>query len=144
MVKFSPACVMVITLMMMMSLDAHEYRSCIESERKGLLELKAYLNVSNYSYDWPNDADSDCCRWERVKCDLTSGRVIGLFLIDTFTTDDLPLNLSLFHPFGELRTLNLSNFWCRSWFDDIYGIFFSFCFLIFVYNFDLNKFETHN
>ncbi|CAH2047228.1 unnamed protein product [Thlaspi arvense] len=96
----------------------HGFKSCIESERKGLLELKAYLN-SEYSYDWPNGKDIDCCRWERVKCDLTSGRVIGLFLNDTYYSP--PLNLSLFYPFGELKTLNLSNLWSSSWFDDIHG-----------------------
>ncbi|XP_020890783.1 LOW QUALITY PROTEIN: probable inactive leucine-rich repeat receptor kinase XIAO [Arabidopsis lyrata subsp. lyrata] len=122
---FSPAYVMVMNLMvmdmMMVSLlDAHGHRSCIESERKGLLELKAYLNISEYPYDWPNDTNSDCCKWERVKCDLTSGRVIGLFLIDTYYPPPL-LNLSFFYPFGELQTLNLSNFWCQGWFDHIHG-----------------------
>ncbi|KAL9860406.1 Receptor-like protein 9b [Arabidopsis thaliana] len=126
---FSPAFVMVMDLMVMVmmimmmvsSLDAHGHRSCIESERKGLLELKAYLNISEYPYDWPNDTNnSDCCKWERVKCDLTSGHVIGLLLTDTYYPPPL-LNLSLFYPFGELQTLNLSNFWCQGWFDHIHG-----------------------
>ncbi|KAG7588356.1 Leucine-rich repeat [Arabidopsis suecica] len=113
--------VMVTMIMMMVSsLDAHGHRSCIESERKGLLELKAYLNISEYPYDWPNDTNSDCCKWERVKCDLTSGRVIGLSLIDTCYPPPL-LNLSLFYPFGELQTLNLRNLWCQGWFDHIHG-----------------------
>ncbi|XP_010474054.2 PREDICTED: leucine-rich repeat receptor protein kinase EMS1-like [Camelina sativa] len=106
-------------MMMIVSMQVYGYRSCIESERKGLLELNAYVN-SQFPYDWPNDTNSDCCRWERVKCDLTSGRVIGLFLNHTYN-GVLSLNLSLFHPFGELQTLNLSNLWCKSWFDDIYG-----------------------
>ncbi|CAH2047224.1 unnamed protein product [Thlaspi arvense] len=105
------------TWIIVVSLQRHGYKSCIEKERKGLLELNAYVNSR---YDWPNDTNSDCCEWERVKCDLSSGRVIGLFLNDTYTDRPL-LNLSLFYPFGELRTLNLYNFECTGWFDDIHG-----------------------
>ncbi|KAL0836425.1 hypothetical protein Bca101_088314 [Brassica carinata] len=62
----------------------HGYRSCLEKERKGLLELNAYVN-SEFPYDWPNDTDSDCCQWERVKCNFTTGSVVGLFLNSTYT-----------------------------------------------------------
>ncbi|KAG7585330.1 Leucine-rich repeat typical subtype [Arabidopsis thaliana x Arabidopsis arenosa] len=104
---------------MVVSLQMHGYRSCIEKERKGLLDLKAYVN-KEYSYDWSNDTKSDCCLWERVECDRTSGRVIGLFLNQTFS-DPIRINLSLFHPFEELQTLNLYDFGCTGWFDDIHG-----------------------
>lgn len=127
---FSPANIMVtviVIMIMMVSVEVHGQKSCIESERKGLLELKAYLNISEYPYDWPNDTNSDCCRWERVKCDRTSGRVIGLFLTDTYYPPPL-LNLSLFYPFGELQTLNFSNFWCQGWFDHINGIYYIYSF----------------
>lgn len=107
-------------MMVIVSFQVHGYGSHVmERERKGLLELKAYLNISHSSYDWPNDSRSDHCRWERVKCDHNSGRVIGLFLNNTYNIP--PLNLSLFYPFGELQILNLSSFWCSRWFDDIHG-----------------------
>ena len=62
-----------ITWVIVVSLQMHGYRSCLEKERKGLLELNAYVN-SEFPYDWPNDTDSDCCQWERVKCNFTTGR----------------------------------------------------------------------
>ncbi|XP_010513413.2 PREDICTED: receptor-like protein 12 [Camelina sativa] len=124
MLMFSPSCVTVMVLMMMMmmvSLRVNGYSRCIESERKGLLELKAYLNNTMNPYDWPNDTDSDCCRWKRVKCDLKSKRVISLVLSDTYDAPPL-LNLSVFYPFEELQTLNLRGLgYCQGWFDDIYG-----------------------
>lgn len=131
---FSLECVMVMMMIMIItiSLQMHGYRSCIETERKGLLELKVYGKFE-LPYDWPNDTASDCCRWERVECDLISGRVIGLFLNFTFNVPS-SLNLSLLYPFGELRILNLSNFWCTEWFDDIYGISFILIFIIFFKN----------
>ncbi|CAA7028240.1 unnamed protein product [Microthlaspi erraticum] len=70
---------MMMMVTMTLMIVSPQVRSCIEAERKGLLELKAYVNISNsdFVYDWPNNKDSDCCRWERVKCNLTSGHVIG-------------------------------------------------------------------
>ncbi|CAA7028245.1 unnamed protein product [Microthlaspi erraticum] len=98
----------------------HGSRSCIEKERKGLLALKAYVN-EEYSYDWSSDTKSDCCQWERIKCDRTSGRVIGLFLNHTYKEDPFQMNLSLFYPFEELKTLKLNWFGSTGWFDDIHG-----------------------
>ncbi|CAF2064748.1 unnamed protein product [Brassica napus] len=60
----------------------HGYKSCIQKERKALLELKQYLisiseeGQSDYVLTtWTNDTKSQCCRWEGVKCSRTSGRV---------------------------------------------------------------------
>ena len=57
---------------------------CWEQERTALLQLEASMinytdEYSNYftSWDSPNK-ESDCCDWERVKCNITTGRVIGL------------------------------------------------------------------
>ncbi|XP_018441073.1 receptor-like protein 9a isoform X2 [Raphanus sativus] len=107
------------TWVIVVSLQMHGYRSCIEKERKGLLELNAYVN-SEFPYDWPNDTDSDCCQWKRVKCNFTTRSVVGLFLNYTYPVRPL-LNLSLFYPFGELKTLNLDYFNYTGWFDDIHG-----------------------
>ncbi|KAK7835812.1 receptor like protein 21 [Quercus suber] len=57
----------------------HELRACIEEERMGLLELKAYLK-SNTNYTNPFFHHGECCNWERVKCNDTTGYVIKLWL----------------------------------------------------------------
>lgn len=63
----------------------HGCKSCIEKERKALLELKKHLiSLSvEWGYDtvqptWTNDTKSDCCLWEGLECNRTSGRVIGI------------------------------------------------------------------
>lgn len=91
---------------MLLLWQIHGYKSCILKERKALLELKDYLIsksseslegsvlkarpeepdleygeaipvLSNYE-TWTNDKKRDCCRWNGIKCNRTSGRVIGL------------------------------------------------------------------
>ncbi|KAJ0257322.1 Leucine-rich repeat-containing protein [Hirschfeldia incana] len=90
-----------------------EHQSCIDKERKGLLELKTYLllSVDSIGFDenfgtWSyNNTVSDCCNWERVKCNRTTKRVTELALNQlSFSL----LNLSLLYPFQELQSLNLS------------------------------------
>lgn len=90
---------------MLLLWQIHGYKSCILKERKALLELKDYLIsksseslvgsvlkarpeepdleygeaipvLSNYE-TWTNDKKRDCCRWNGIKCNRTSGRVIG-------------------------------------------------------------------
>lgn len=60
----------------------HGYKSCVETERKALLELKKYLisitkEYKSYSVllNWTYDIKSDCCKWEGVICNQTSQRV---------------------------------------------------------------------
>ncbi|XP_033128101.1 receptor-like protein 15 isoform X2 [Brassica rapa] len=98
-----------------------EHQSCIEKERKGLLELKTSLLLSagdkilasfEDSFDtWSNNTVSDCCKWERVKCNRTTRRVLGLSLHELQFIDSPLLNLSLLYPFEELKSLNLSVRW---------------------------------
>ncbi|KAG7568096.1 Leucine-rich repeat [Arabidopsis thaliana x Arabidopsis arenosa] len=102
----------------------HGYKSCIVKERKALLELKEYMVSRTYeSYldyvlpTWTNDTKSDCCQWDGIDCNLTSRRVIGLSVGQSFYHQPL-LNLSLLHPFEELRSLNLS-----TWTQVKYGSF---------------------
>lgn len=91
-------------------------RSCTDSERQGLLDLKAYfLSVSNDLHPdilrgWRTTSNRSCCSWRRIKCDLNSKRVIGLSLGSLYSSiDTLPLlNLTLLYPFEELQSLNLS------------------------------------
>lgn len=105
----------------------HGYKSCIEKERKALLELKNSMIsrrvISVFDSvlpSWNNDTESDCCRWKGIKCNHTSGRVIGLFFEDMYFIESPLLNLSLLHPFEELRSLNLSLGY-NGFFDDIEG-----------------------
>ncbi|KAL0741112.1 hypothetical protein Bca4012_082625 [Brassica carinata] len=94
----------------------HGCKSWIEKEREALLELKKYLiSLSvDWGYDtvqptWSNDTKSDCCRWEGLECNRTSGRVIGISIGDMMFEDfSSPLNISLLHPFEEIRSLSLS------------------------------------
>ncbi|XP_042952936.1 receptor like protein 21-like isoform X6 [Carya illinoinensis] len=113
-----------------------EYMGCLEEERIGLLHLKSFLIISiqplkayNLDYllpSWVNHEKSDCCGWERVTCNSTTGHVKELSLDNlspyypTFDDDvnfyfksmqyEEPwlLNVSLLEPFKELRSLDLS------------------------------------
>ncbi|KAL1221782.1 Receptor-like protein 45 [Cardamine amara subsp. amara] len=75
--------VFVLTWMILMMMQG--CISCIESERQGLLDLKAYLiSVStdphlNILQGW-SSGNHSCCSWRRVKCNVTSKHVIGLSL----------------------------------------------------------------
>ncbi|CAH8335806.1 unnamed protein product [Eruca vesicaria subsp. sativa] len=68
---------------------------------------EAIPNLSNYE-TWSNDTKSDCCRWNGIKCNRTSGRVIGLSVGVGYFREPSLLNLSFLHPFDEVQSLNLS------------------------------------
>ena len=91
---------------------------CWEQERTALLELKASTINYTYEYYFPHrdsaDKESDCCEWEKVKCDITTGRVIKLALNNTIywcgdNGRGWYFNASLFLPFEELQYLDLSD-----------------------------------
>ncbi|GLT78572.1 hypothetical protein SLA2020_501020 [Shorea laevis] len=110
----------------------HGNRGCFEKEKAALLEFKAFVKSDGYDADqllpsWVNDPEhKSCCKWKRVGCDSTTGHVIKLSLGNIRQFDDPSyseynpsyslydpknswhLNLSLFQPFKELRSLNLS------------------------------------
>ncbi|KAJ9178825.1 hypothetical protein P3X46_010674 [Hevea brasiliensis] len=104
------------------SLQIHGFYGCFEEERLALLDFKAFVHSNGDDADlllpsWIRDRSSDCCRWERVTCNSTTGHVIKLFLNDTkqITFDGYYedtcvwyLNVSQFQPFKELISLNLS------------------------------------
>jgi hypothetical protein len=95
---------------------------CLREERIALLELKAFLesNVIHADADdhrgllpsWIDDAESDCCGWERVTCNSTTAHVIKLSLYNLTEQDPYNnrwlLNVSLLVPLKELTTLDLS------------------------------------
>lgn len=140
---------------MLLLWQIHGYKSCILKERKALLELKDYLIsksseslvgsvlkarpeepdleygeaipvLSNYE-TWTNDKKRDCCRWNGIKCNRTSGRVIGPSVGSVyFREPNSLLNLSFLNPFDEVQSLNLSGErYVQSYsgfFDDVEGI----------------------
>ncbi|GAY69398.1 hypothetical protein CUMW_271630 [Citrus unshiu] len=114
--------------------EIHGYKACLETERTALLEIKSFfISVSDIRYDdyilpsWVGEDDgmpSDCCDdWEGVMCNATTRRVMQLSLNNTKilnyydrTSASFLINMSLFHPFEELQSLDLSD----NWFTGIY------------------------
>ncbi|KAL7616490.1 hypothetical protein Lser_V15G01266 [Lactuca serriola] len=104
---------------------------CIEEERKALLQIKAShmksydSNLDHFLPTWVDYGSrtsgydgGNCCDWERVKCNTTTGHVTELsfynlrWVIDNnmeFGNKSWPLNVSLFLHFKELTSLNLSH-----------------------------------
>ncbi|XP_010416261.1 PREDICTED: leucine-rich repeat receptor protein kinase EMS1-like [Camelina sativa] len=114
-----------IWVMLLLLGQLHGYKSCIHKERNALLELKKYPIPINGSHSvlttWVNDTTSDCCHWEGVTCNHTSGRVIGLSIDRMFIEESSLLNLSLLHPFEDIRSLDLSESMFNGLFDDVEG-----------------------
>ncbi|KAG8485284.1 hypothetical protein CXB51_021262 [Gossypium anomalum] len=83
---------------------------CLEQERIALFQLKSFFNHPSYLNDWVDVKGSNYCQWTRVECNITSKRVIELFLDFTRQSNSHGyLNVSLFLPFEELKSLYLSN-----------------------------------
>ncbi|KAJ9561052.1 hypothetical protein OSB04_006212 [Centaurea solstitialis] len=92
---------------------------CIQEERNALLQIKTSLidlyglNVDHFLPSWVDDG-RECCDWERVMCNTTTGHVTDLSLRNIVPApyDDYksiwPLNVSVFLHFKELTSLNLS------------------------------------
>ncbi|KAK5810852.1 hypothetical protein PVK06_026169 [Gossypium arboreum] len=87
-----------------------QIEGCLEQERIALFQLKSFFNDPIELKDWVDVKGSNCCQWERVKCNITSERVISLNLNGARrSTSKGYLNVSLFLPFEELKSLHLSN-----------------------------------
>ncbi|MBA0872850.1 hypothetical protein Goshw_021804, partial [Gossypium schwendimanii] len=110
---------MLILLAMILALQFQELKSCVEEERVGLLQFKEFIESEGYDADhlfpsWSGDPLSDCCSWERVTCNSSTGRVIRLSLNNTRKyircsyDSNWYVNLALFQPFVHLTTLDLS------------------------------------
>ncbi|XP_068499744.1 receptor-like protein 56 [Phaseolus vulgaris] len=119
---------------------------CFQEEKRALLDFKAsYGNESHLLPSWLNDPKSNCCAWERVTCNSSSGHIIHLALGNLHRINEITetvigpiclnptrsLNWSFFLPLRELRSLGLSNY----------------CFLEIIWNADdsksmLKKLET--
>ncbi|XP_039027801.1 receptor-like protein 13 [Hibiscus syriacus] len=101
---------------------------CWDDEKTALMQLKPYFSEYIDGVNKWGEGDGDCCKWERVECNNSTGRVIRLFLniidfrsVHGFFDDSMAedavlgwgereqwyLDLSLFLPFQELNTLYL-------------------------------------
>jgi hypothetical protein len=133
-----PSFVKALLWSLLVFLQFHQHRGCFHEERIALLELKAFLKsniIINAAYpgllsSWIDDANSDCCGWERVTCNSTTAHVINFSLnLSLYNLNQDPpyyygfsnyfyneyeekkrwlLNVSLLVPFKELRSLDLS------------------------------------
>ncbi|KAK7335219.1 hypothetical protein VNO80_26996 [Phaseolus coccineus] len=96
---------------------------CFQEEKRALLDFKASYGNESYVLlpSWLNDPKSNCCAWERVTCNSSSGHIIHLALGNLHRIDETEmgsfcfnptrsLNWSFFLPLRELRSLGLSNY----------------------------------
>ncbi|XP_043817493.1 receptor like protein 21 isoform X2 [Manihot esculenta] len=105
-------------------IQIHGNKCCFEEERLALLDFKAFVGSNGFDEDyllpsWIDDPTSNCCQWERVMCNSTTGHVTELSLNNTrqyniesrsFYYDEniWYVNLSMFQQLKEFKTLNLS------------------------------------
>ncbi|KAG2260638.1 hypothetical protein Bca52824_079932 [Brassica carinata] len=131
--KKQMALVLFMIVSLMLQLQMKGCVGCLETERTGLLQLKSYLKngfeveeeemMKSWSHD---DPSSDCCHWERVKCsDATGGHVVHLSLNGlipaNYELENQSLNLSFFHSFPRLESLDFSINEFSDLFDPING-----------------------
>ena len=110
---------------LLLFVQIHERRACIEEERMGLLELKAFLKShTNYTKPllptWVYETMGGCCSWEWVNCSTNTGHMINLTLSSINKEQDYGrgtwfLNASLLQPFKELWILDLSDNGIAGW-----------------------------
>ncbi|KAJ9178826.1 hypothetical protein P3X46_010675 [Hevea brasiliensis] len=99
-------------------LQIHKSKSCLEEERLALLGIKDSLKSTGSNGDhllssWIDQPNNDCCKWERVICNSITDRVIRLSLNKTTQNvrraNTLFLNVSLLRHFEKLTHLDLSS-----------------------------------
>ncbi|KAJ9561328.1 hypothetical protein OSB04_006488 [Centaurea solstitialis] len=115
--KYSLLMMMMIGSVMVSGIEG----GCIQEERNALLQIKTSLidlyglNVDHFLPSWVDDG-RECCDWERVMCNTTTGHVTDLSLSNVMGISDYdpcrkinwPLNVSVFLHFKELTSLKLS------------------------------------
>jgi hypothetical protein len=105
-------------LVITVSLQGWVPLGCLEEERIALLQLKDSLNYPNGTSlpSWMK-ADANCCSWELIECNSSTGRVTELGLGGVWNPElgDWYLNASLFLPFQQLNVLSLSNNRIAGW-----------------------------
>ncbi|KAG8612187.1 hypothetical protein MANES_S095208v8 [Manihot esculenta] len=90
-------------------IQIHGNKGCFEEERLVLLDFKAFVGSNGFDANhllpsWIDDPISDCCKWERVMCNLHTGHSFSFYTDENIWY----VNLSMFQQLKELKTLNLS------------------------------------
>ncbi|KAL4366042.1 uncharacterized protein [Arachis hypogaea] len=112
--KKMPLLVLVVTTIVLVEVFGN-VNGCFPEEKKSLLEFKAAYYNETLLPSWVDHPNSDCCHWERVTCDSSSGRVFNLSLQNLGKHDingdclSPHINWSLFLSFKELTSLDLSH-----------------------------------
>ncbi|MED6112250.1 hypothetical protein PIB30_059985 [Stylosanthes scabra] len=110
------------TVLMSQTFGSSISSGCFPEEKRSLLEFKACYSDDSLLPSWvDDDPNSNCCEWERVTCDPSANHVTNLNLHGLYKHGSMPnhygvfdcygspsLNSSLFLPFKQLRTLDLS------------------------------------
>ena len=89
---------------------------------------------------------SECCDWEGVRCSATIDHVIELSFYNNFNPDNYFqgddktwfLNVSLLHPFNELRNLDFSFNTIGGWLGNENMLKFELSFYIYIISKSLN------
>ena len=103
------------SILLLIWLQPNGYLACIEEERIALLDIKLSVTADGHSFfqTWNISYSSDCCRWDRIRCSPITKRITNLDLSWDFQNGGrfsyYTLNISLFLPFKELRSLVLFN-----------------------------------
>ncbi|TKY65907.1 Receptor protein 12 [Spatholobus suberectus] len=96
-----------VCLLIFVLLEAMCCEGCWKEERKALLTLKSRFD-NHFLHSWVDG--SDCCQWERVECNSSTGRVAKLNLENMLPYDYGHLiNYSDFIFFKDLKSLDLSS-----------------------------------
>ncbi|MED6112251.1 hypothetical protein PIB30_059986 [Stylosanthes scabra] len=109
-----PWLVLVVNTIVLVQVFGH-VNGCFPEEKRSLLEFKAAYSKETLLPSWVDHPNSDCCKWERVTCDSSSGHVFNLSLQNLGKHDiygdclSPHLNWSLFLSFKELTILDLSH-----------------------------------
>lgn len=103
-------------MMLILVVELQGYNGCLEKERAGLLDLKAFFTAQKFSMDsltsW---SGKNCCEWSGVQCNSLSLHVLHLSLNTLLDNEDSTNNApyffdaSLIKPFTQLESLDLSS-----------------------------------
>ncbi|KAA3486043.1 LRR receptor-like serine/threonine-protein kinase GSO2 isoform X1 [Gossypium australe] len=103
-------------------LGGYQSEGCWEIEKAALFQLKPFFpRVNGEGISW---GKGNCCRWNGVECSTSTGRVTRLFLWNScdLEKEDIYLgwylNISLFLPFEELKSLDLSGNYIAGFIDN--------------------------
>ncbi|PPD68222.1 hypothetical protein GOBAR_DD34901 [Gossypium barbadense] len=100
----------------------YQSEGCWEIEKAALLQLKPFFPLINdEGISW---GKGNCCRWNGVECSTSTGRVTRLFLeyssvqVYNNISQGWYLNISLFLPFQELKSLDLGKNYIAGFIDN--------------------------